>query len=654
MNNRKTVLIVDDNDVDRELIRRMLSGRFSILEVPTAREGLSALAEHDVDCVVLDYRLPDEDGIDVLASMAARDMPVIMLTGESNTVVAVEAMKRGAYDYLGKDHLQRDTLARAVDNALERLHLEREVKRRDEELRRFVAVLDAQRAELAASNRVLAEREAQLRVLLEQLPAIIWTTDEAHRYTSVSGAVLAAIGVTPESLLGRRVDDVHLTGIPMTPTEAHTAALEGESRRYELRWRDRTFECHVEPLLSGTDAVVGVVGVALDTTDRERLEQQLRHAQKMEAVGKLAGGVAHDFNNILTVIVSFAELVHRAIDVAHPAQSDIREVMRASERGEALVRQLLTFSRRQRFEPRVVDVNALIGDMAPMLSRLVGADVRLDVQPSATPARVRVDPGNFELVLANLAVNAKDAMSGVGTLRISAQVVEEEEEAPRAGQGLSAPLVRVSVTDSGHGMTREVMSRVFEPFFTTKDFGRGTGLGLSTSWGIITQAGGTIWIESELGERTTFHIELPAIAEPTSPARGGSAGPATRRPRVSPRGEEAVLVFEPDDLVRRVCVRSLTRLGYAVTHAADDAAALELAERTRPALAVVGFSAHQPGQTDLAARLREACPDVRLVLSTDDDAAATRRAAELGGTMTLTKPFSPDDLARRVRSLLDP
>ncbi|MCA9517553.1 MAG: response regulator [Myxococcales bacterium] len=651
MNDAKTVLIVDDNDVDRELIRRMLSGRFAILEAPTAREGLAALEERQIDCVVLDYRLPDEDGIDVLASITARDTPVIMLTGEGNTTVAVEAMKRGAQDYLGKNYLQRDTLARAVDNALEKLRLEREVRQRDEELRRYVAALDRQRTELASSNRVLAEREAQLRVILGQLPAMIWTTDDERRYTSVSGAVLTAIGVDPTSLVGRFVGDVHPDAIPMTPAEAHTSALEGESQRYEVRWMERTFECHVEPLLSQTTEVMGVVGVALDTTDRVRLEEQLRHAQKMEAVGKLAGGVAHDFNNILTVIVSFAELVRRSIDGAHAAQDDLNEVVRAAERGEALVRQLLTFSRRQRFEPRAVDANALVADMYPMLSRLVGSEVQLDVRPSVGPAIVRVDPGNFEQVLANLAVNAKDAMPNGGALRVTVQAIGGGDGAP-GDKGLTPPLVRVSVADTGHGMSRDVMSRVFEPFFTTKDFGRGTGLGLSTSWGIVTQAGGTIWIESDLGKGTTFHVELPATVEPkAAPATAAAESP--RAAASSPGGHEAVLVYEHDDLVRRVCVRSLTRLGYGAHDAADADAALAIARTARPAVAIIGFSAHQAGPDDVAAQLRAACPGVRLVLASDDGGAAAKRAAELGRAVTLTKPFSHDDLARRVRELLD-
>lgn len=644
----RRVLVVDDSEVDRERIRRLLGADFSVIEATTASEGLDVCRMIEVDCVLLDYRLPDQDGTEILADLIERGLPVLMLTGHGSEAIAVEAMKRGALDYLIKDELAREGLRRAVGNALEKVSLRRQVSRQQAELHTYVAELDAKRAELERSNKKLGESEARLRVMLEQLPALTWTTDKKLQCTSLAGANVHLLG-DPDVLVGGSIEE--LFGSRGQPMRAHFGALSGRPGSFEVRARDRTYNAHVEPLRT-RGAVQGVIGVALDVTQARDLEQQLRHSQKMEAMGQLAGGVAHDFNNILTAIVSFAEFVKEALHPDEPVYRDIEEVLDASSRAESLVRQLLAFSRRQPIEPRPVDVGELAASMAPMLGRLVGADFTLALQAGAGPHTARIDPGGLEQVIVNLVVNARDAMphGGCITLEIEPTALNAETI---AGSKRSLPpgkYVQLSVSDSGEGIPPEALEQIFEPFYTTKEPGKGTGLGLSTCYGIVRQAGGEILVYSEPDEGTTFKIYLPAASEEVAPNEGklrdATAG-----------GTETILIVEDDTQVRSVAARILKRAGYKVLVASDAKSASEVARSVAEgAISLVLSDFVMPGGTgaDAVKQVKEAHPGIAVLYMSGYTGGALHRRGLVGeGAVVLQKPFSAVDLAHAVREALD-
>ncbi len=299
-----------------------------------------------------------------------------------------------------------------------------------------------------------------------------------------------------------------------------------------------------------------MAGTSMDATRRHELEEQLLHSQRMEATGRLAGGIAHDFNNLLTVIMSYSELGRFALTPEHPSFEALEQINVAAQRAGALTRQLLIFARKEVVDPRVVDLNHLVENVAKLLRRVVGEDiaVALDLYPGS--ASVTVDPVQCEQLMMNLAVNARDAMPNGGTLSIVTSVTEDN--------------VQVSVKDTGLGMSTEVQERAFEPFFTTKDIGKGTGLGLSTCLAIVRRSGGTIHIESSPGQGTIFHIQLPR-------AKTRVDADSPDPPSLMPRGDETVLLIEDDAVVRQLTARILRRQGYTVLVATQADEALQLA-----------------------------------------------------------------------------
>jgi two-component system cell cycle sensor histidine kinase/response regulator CckA len=405
--------------------------------------------------------------------------------------------------------------------------------------------------------------------------------------------------------------------------------------------------------------LLGCLGIARDVSDRKRVEEslrlteeRLRQAQKMEAVGRLAGGVAHDFNNLLTVILGCSDMLLDSF-VADPEARDLlEEIKKAGERAAGLTRQLLTFSRKQVVKPQLFDVNGLVTNLEKMLRRLIGEDVQLLTTLHAGPLPVKADPGQLEQVLLNLAVNARDAMPGGGTLTLTtgrgypAGGAEWYGAEPR--QSLYAV---VTLTDTGCGMDEQVKKHLFEPFFTTKEPGRGTGLGLATVHGIVQQTGGHIVVVSAPGQGTTFRVYLPLAAE--------EAAPAAARPNRGgvPAGTETVLLVEDEEGVRALARRALAAKGYTVLEARDGMEALKLYERVAMPIHLVVTDVVMPllGGVGLVRRLKERNPAVKaLFMSGYHDSTLQRHGAPAGEAAdTLQKPFKPDELTQLVRAILD-
>ncbi len=512
------------------------------------------------------------------------------------------------------------------------------------------AVGERQRTEEA-----LGVSEARYRLLADHVGDMISRHDLAGNFLYASPAATAILGHTPDELLGRSgFDVVHPDDVPRAREVLAAAVGTGSAPTVVLRVRRKDgSEAWVETkarLLAGGPAGDEVLCATRDITERKRLEEQFRQAQKMEAIGRLAGGVAHDFNNLLTVINGTTELLLTGLPGDDPARAMLQEVGEAGARAAGLTRQLLAFSRRQMLALSVVNLNDVVGGMEKMLCRLIGEDVRMTAALAADLRPTRADVGQLEQVLMNLAVNARDAMPDGGELRLATANVDLGVSIDgnhfRVQPG---PYVVLAVTDTGCGMDEATRAHLFEPFFTTKEPGRGTGLGLATVYGIVKQSEGYITVDSVPGRGTTFKIYLPrAAAAPPAPL-AATAGK-------DPGGREVVLLVEDDDAVRSLAGQVLGRKGYHVLEACDGRDALRLwrqGTRDIDLLLTDVVMPHVNGR-ELADRLTAERPDLKvLFLSGYTDDAILRHGVLDQDVAFLQKPFTTEELAGKVREVLD-
>ncbi|MGH9650141.1 MAG: ATP-binding protein, partial [Terriglobales bacterium] len=429
----------------------------------------------------------------------------------------------------------------------------------------------------------------------------------------------------------------------------------GAVRDMELRYRNKEGVLRTGSLSAEVIELAGercLVSVMRDISDHRLLEEQLLQAQKMEAIGRLAGGVAHDFNNLLAIILGYSDLLQDALPEEGPARKHLAEIRKAGDRAATLTRQLVAFSRKQVLELKVFDLNAVVIENYKMLRRLIGEDVELLLEPDRQPAPVKADAAQMEQVIMNLAVNARDAMPRGGRLTIeTANVALDATQVNRHVTMPAGAYVMLAMTDSGIGMDANTQARIFEPFFTTKEKGKGTGLGLATVYGIVKQSGGYIWAYSELGQGTTFKIYLPRAEEPIEPEPA-----AARIPAASLRGTETVLLVEDEESVRKLAAHCLREQGYTVLEASNGTEALQLSrERAEPIhLLVTDVVMPGMGGRDLAGQLIALRPDARVLFVSGYTGNAIVHHGILDpGTFLLSKPFRPVELAKKVREVLD-
>ncbi len=499
------------------------------------------------------------------------------------------------------------------------------------------------------------ESEARLRLLIEQLPAVLWTVDRNLRFTSAVGSGLARLGLKPNQLVGMSLSDYFETkDQSFTPIAAHLRAVAGDPVTFPVEWKKGSYACHVEPLRDSTGGVQGAICMALDVTDRKQLEEQFRQAQKMEAVGRLAGGIAHDFNNLLMVIQGYADLLADRLPAGESLHRNAEQIQTAAQRAAALTQQLLAFSRKQILAPKVLNVHSVVADMEKMLQRLIGEDIELETSSKPDLWLVKADRSQIEQVVMNLAVNARDAMPKGGRLMIETTNVEFDASVSHS-PAVVAPgkYVMLAVTDNGCGMDTKTQAHIFEPFFTTKEKGKGTGLGLATVYGVVKQSGGYVWVYSEPGHGTTFKIYLPRIEDETASAgRDRSSSSASL-----PRGTEVVLLVEDEVGVRELAREYLEMSGYTVIVAPDGHTAVELAAMHAGTIHLLMTDMVMPGigGRELAERVLAVRPDIKILyMSGYTDQAVVHQGILGTDAPLLQKPFTLAALTTKLREILAP
>ncbi|TAN40122.1 MAG: response regulator [Nitrospirae bacterium] len=631
------ILHLEDDDADAELTLcelRREGLKCTVQRVETETDFTAALRDPELDLILSDYGLPSFDGLSALALAREQrpEVPFIFVTGTLGEDNAVEALHHGATDYVLKLRLAR--LGPAVHRATR------------------------ETAERRALRRAEAERERLLGAI-EHATDMIVVTDTGGRiqYVNPSFEVITgyargeALGKTPRILKSGAQDAAFYRGLWETITS-------GKPWRGRLvnRKRDGTHyteEANIAPMRDATGAIVNFVAVKRDITRELSLEAQLLQAQKMESIGRLAGGVAHDFNNLLSVILSYNEFAIAEMREGDSLRADLLEVKSAGERAAALTRQLLAFSRKQVLQPVPLNLNEIAAGLEKMLRRIVGEDIDFVQVLAPDLGVVRADPGQMEQVLMNLVVNARDAMPNGGKLTIDTSNVEiDEEYATRHVAVKPGSYVQLAITDTGCGMDERTRAQIFEPFFTTKELGKGTGLGLSTVYGIVKQSGGNVWVYSEPGRGTTFKIYLPRELSVTATVgRHSSARGASRRPA----GSETILVVEDEDALRAVATRALRAAGYTVFAAANGEQALRLCAQHADPMQLLVTDVVMPGMDgrELARELVKTRPTLKvLYMSGYTDNAIVHHGMLDAGTHFLGKPFIGVDLTRKVQEVL--
>jgi PAS domain S-box-containing protein len=640
---KRSVLLVDDEPQVLVALEDLLSDEFTVLKAHTPEQALELVRRRRELAVVLsDQRMPGMTGDELLTRVRqTSDATRMLVTGFADLAAVTRAVNDGRiFAYVTKPW-RPEELQIMVRKAAEHFNLAQE----------------------------LAQERTLLHDLMDNTPDGIYFKDRHLRFLRINRAFSRTLtGDTGEGLEGKRLSDVF-------PTSPDAVAAEVEDRRvledgvplqdvvHEYRQDDATrwISETKAPIRSPAGQTIGLVGIARDVTERvsaetalHRAEEQLLQAQKMEAVGQLAGGVAHDFNNVLSVILGYGELLLEEIPKDDAKHADLATIVGAAQRAAALTRQLLAFSRRRAVEPETVDVDAIVEGLEKMLRPIIGEDIDLRTTLAASPAAVRADPNQLEQIVLNLAVNARDAMPNGGALRIetTALVLGERFAAEHVGVR-PGRYVCLRVTDTGAGMDAATQKRVFEPFFTTKQAGHGTGLGLSTVYGIVQQCGGHIELSSEVGRGASFSIYLPEALEP-------APEPSLRRAQTRPpTGAGRVLVVEDDDEVRHVTARILREHGYSVvdTGRPERARALALENSDGIDLLLVDIVMPSMSGRALAEELTKALPGLRVLYMSGYAGVLGNALGNGGGELVpgsnyVEKPFTRAILAKKVAELL--
>jgi len=593
-------------------------------------EAVSNDVYESVDALLLDLHFLDGAALTRVAKIHAQydSLPILALIPAQEDTLGDQVLAAGAADYLVKETLSPELLQRTLKYAIERMRAENEVR----------------------------QSEQRFHDLFENAKDIVFTLDLDGNVTSLNKSAEEVMGwprsealqlniknlVAPEHLnLCSQMMQRILNDEPLQHFEI--SMLRKDGRKVLLQTSAR--------LTYSNGQKEGVQGIARDITERRHLENMVQQSQKLEAIGRLSGGLAHDFNNLLCVISGHTELLTEQTQPEHPSLRNLTQIKKAVDSASSLTRQLLAFSRKQVFHPRILDLNAIVIETEKLLGRLIGEHIEFFSTLQPTLGHVRVDPVQVEQVLVNLVLNARDAMPHGGKLTIETGNVELGEGS-RSKHAIvpAGNYVVLSVTDNGCGMDEETQSRIFEPFYTTKELGKGTGLGLATVYGIIKQSGGFIWVYSEPGQGTSFKVYLPRIDRPTTPP------PSLNTPVELRKGTETILLVENAEPLRTLAKEFLKGGGYAVLEAENGKEALRIASSFGGTIHLLLTDVIMPGMggKQLALHLSGLRPTTRvLYMSGYPNDGIVQSGILATGVVLLEKPFTREILLRRVRQVLD-
>jgi signal transduction histidine kinase len=621
---RARLLVIDDTEANRYAVARHLRANgFRVLEASTGKGGLDAAFAELPDLIILDIRLPDISGLEVARRLRTddrtADIPLLHVSASfTDPASRAKGLDNGADGYL----------THPVDPLVMLATIRSLLRAREAERRLHATVMD-----WSATFDAIAEG--------------VCITGAGGRVSRCNRAFRALVGVE-DGPVGRTLPEL-IPGIELR-ADPPFIALPGGAEVARLEVGARWLRVSTVPMSASGGAGTGAVCVISDVTRERRADERMRQALQLESTGRLAGGVSHEINNMMTAILAYSEFALRGLAPDDPKRADIMGIHRAATRSADVARQLLTFSRRQVVRPRVVEVHRLIRDSERMIRRLLGADRLLRLELSAPSAWVAVDPLGLDQILINLALNARDAMPHGGELVIRTSNVRLDDGVAKRHPEIMirhGDYVQVEVSDTGFGMDAATLDRIFEPFFTTKEVGQGTGLGLPTVYGMVKQSNGYIWAESEPGRGSVFTVQLPQVA-PAEPETAPAA----------PEGEPAsglILLVEDEPVVRTLLRRTLSEAGYGVEESADGAEALAVLERLGGKVTAVLSDVIMPrmGGRELAAEVRLHWPSVPILFMsgyTNDEVIG--RGLIGANEAFLQKPFGPDVLAAALRDLM--
>ena len=629
------ILVMEGDTSFTQIICDMLEGSqntpFQIVLAGTGQGGVVPNHVYEsVDALLLDLHVLNDAALNRVSEIHAQydSLPILALIPAEEDTLGDQVLAAGAADYLVKETLSPELLRRTLKYAIEHLRAENKVR----------------------------QSEQRFHELFENAKDILFTVDLEGNVTSLNKSAEEVMGwsrsealqlnikalVAPEhfNLCSQMMQRI-LNEEPLQHFEI--SMLRKDGRKVLLQTSAR--------LIYSNGQKEGVQGIARDITERRHLENMVQQSQKLEAIGRLSGGLAHDFNNLLCVISGHTELLTEQMQPEHPALRNLTQIKKAVDSASSLTRQLLAFSRKQVFHPRILDLNAIVIETEKLLGRLIGEHIEFFSALHPALGHVRVDPVQVEQVLVNLVLNARDAMPQGGKLTIETKNVELEASS-RSYRAVVPPgkYVVLSVTDNGCGMDEDTQNRIFEPFYTTKELGKGTGLGLATVYGIIKQSGGFIWVYSEPGQGTCFKVYLPRIDKPTTPP------PSLNTPAELRKGTETILLVENAEPLRTLAKEFLKGGGYAVLDAENGKEALQIANSFGGTIHLLLTDVIMPGMggKQLAMHLSGLRPSTKILyMSGYPNDGIVQSGILATGVVLLEKPFTREILLRRVRQVLD-
>ncbi len=650
------ILVIDDERAIRQSLQGFLEDcGYTVWCAENGKQGLSVLAEKSCDLILVDLRMPEMDGFELIerVKQIAPELPTVVISGTGVVRDAVSAIRKGAADYLMKPIEDLSVVQHIIERNLERVRLRRESQSHQEHLEEEVA---RRTEELSASNAKLRESESRYRLLAENATDVIWTMDLNGRFTYASPSVIDLLGYSPEERLqipmgqlmtpgSREIIARRFSQELTLPVDQRSAKGTVEIQHVKKDGSLIDVELSMSWILDAQGETVGVQGITRDISarkqaaqEKQELAEQLRHAQKMESIGRLVGGIAHDINNFLIPIIGYADLMRADLASDDPQYLRLGEIEKAGGLARDLIAKLMAFSRKQVLDVQTADLVQTIQDFEKILRATLREDITVELRLPATPKYIKADVSQISQILMNLAVNAQDAMPQGGKLAIE------------IAEGISpADWVTLSFSDTGSGMEQELLANIFEPFFTTKEQGKGTGLGLSMVHGIVKQHGGNIEVASQIGKGTKFTIRFPRCREKEQ------APPDAIAEKTVIAGRASILVVEDNELVREFVGTVLREQGYRVLEDGDAQHCLDEIGRIEEHidLLLTDVVMGSVNGRELYQQLQESLPDLKVLYMSGyaADVIADRGVLDSRADF-IPKPLTVESLTKKVREVL--